>query len=199
MTPSCFSWFTRVDLDWFGLLWLFLPLISSRTRFPTWLVFGWITFLPRVFNSLPDLLASDEKDSIPMLTKWMFVHCSALLPNSCPCNAVHPMQCLVERRRESILCNIGFVLQTASLVKSVLNKCWMMIASYYSGQRFHFKDILDTLLLGLIVAGSQRRWRSVISCMCFVHCFPCNSDGHQLPRLAFALAIINDHCNGDHS
>ena len=65
------------------------------------LLFGWITFLPRVFNSLPDLLASDEKDSIPMLTKWMFVHCSALLPNSCPCYVVLPMQCLVGKEKHS--------------------------------------------------------------------------------------------------
>ena len=109
----------------------------------------------------------------------MFVHCSALLPNSCPCNAVHPMQCLVERKRETFLCNIGFVLQTVSLVKSVLNKCWMMIASYYSGPRFHFKKILDTLLLGLVIRHLQ------FSMYVFRSLF--RSDGQQLPRLAFAI------------
>ena len=54
-------------------------------------------------------------------------------------------------KRETLLGKIGFDRETVSLVKSVLSKCWIMIATHYSGPRLNIKYILDTLLLGLIV------------------------------------------------
>ena len=74
-------------------------------------------------------------------------------------------------KRETFLDNIGFDRKTVSLVESVLSKCWIMIATHYSGPRLHIEYILDALLLGLIVGGNRRDRGSDMLCMSFVHFF----------------------------
>lgn len=149
MTPSSFSRLTRVDLDWFELLWLFLTLKSLSTRFFTWLVFDWMK-LPFLECSIVEATHSCQLAWF----RWKWFNSSVDDVNVCsllsPSAKFLPLLCsppnaMLGGKRETFLDNKGFDRETVSLVKSELNKCWIMIGTHYSGPRFHIKYILDTL------------------------------------------------------
>ena len=171
MTPSSF-FLTHKGLSW--LVWTvvvvfdtyilyqifyFISIWLDKVALQLWKppIFVWLAcFRWKRFNS-----SVDEMNVCSLLSPS-----AKFLPLLCS-----PPNAMLGGKRETLLGKIGFDRERVSLVKSVLSKCWIMIATHYSGPRLHIKYILDTLLLGLIVGGNRRgRWSDML-CMCFVHFF----------------------------